>query len=290
MAELGAGNGSDYPGTVDTDNSLEVDSPNAGKTLARAAVPNDLAAAIIAIETELGTDPAGTLADVKTYLQTEHNTDGTHKTSLVAMLAAANTFTAGPLARRDGSETGIALYRGGSADRYGIGSNMTEGSAQINAAKPSWEVKFNNDLDQLNINRIPAGGSIAALIVFDSTGKMTTGTIPLARLSAADANAGYPQSGTGGETLRTIRGFVNSSGDIVHGAGYSSVRDSTGVFTVTFTTAFSANPTLTANVVGDAGGMVYINTVSTSAIQVVTYDKDGTLANRGFMFHVIGPS
>jgi hypothetical protein len=78
MSELGSGNGTSYPGTLDTDNVLEVDSPSASKTKARADVPNDANAAIIAIETELGTDPAGSLTDVKTFLQTEHDADGTH--------------------------------------------------------------------------------------------------------------------------------------------------------------------------------------------------------------------
>ena len=76
MAEIGAGSGSGYPGALDTNSSLEVDS----STLARADVPNDLAAAIVAIETELGTDPAGTKTDVKTFLQVSHQTDGTHWT------------------------------------------------------------------------------------------------------------------------------------------------------------------------------------------------------------------
>ena len=82
MGELGSGNGSSYPATLDTAGT-EIDSPNAGKTKARADVPNDLYAAIVAIEKELGIDPAGTLADVKTFLQTEHNADGTHQGALV---------------------------------------------------------------------------------------------------------------------------------------------------------------------------------------------------------------
>ena len=76
MAEIGAGGGSGYPGALDTNSTLEVD----GSTLARADVPNDLAAAVIAIQTELGTDPAGTKTDVKTFLQASHQTDGTHWT------------------------------------------------------------------------------------------------------------------------------------------------------------------------------------------------------------------
>lgn len=93
MSELGSGSGSSYPGALDTNATPEVDSPNAGKTKARADVPNDHSAAIIATQTELGTDPAGTLADVKTYLQTEHNADGTHDDTLVAMLAGVQTVT-----------------------------------------------------------------------------------------------------------------------------------------------------------------------------------------------------
>ena len=73
MAELGGGAGSGYPGNIDTDINQE-----STATTARADVPNDLAAAIIAIQTELGTNPAGSLTNVKTFLQTEHNTNGTH--------------------------------------------------------------------------------------------------------------------------------------------------------------------------------------------------------------------
>ena len=58
MAELGAGSGSSYPGALDTNNTLEVNHPNPGRTKARAEVPNDLAAAVVAMQTELGVGPA----------------------------------------------------------------------------------------------------------------------------------------------------------------------------------------------------------------------------------------
>lgn len=63
MAELGSGSNTSYPAALDTDVFRETTT-----TYARADVPNDLAAAVIAIETELGTDPAGAYADVKTRL------------------------------------------------------------------------------------------------------------------------------------------------------------------------------------------------------------------------------
>jgi len=57
--ELGAGDGTGYPAEIDTDTSVEVDYPDPLATTARAAVPNDTNAAVIAIETELGINPSG---------------------------------------------------------------------------------------------------------------------------------------------------------------------------------------------------------------------------------------
>ena len=75
MAELGGGSGSSYPAALDIDSI-----PESAITTVRADVPNDLANAIIKIETELGINPAGTATDVKTYLQEGHNTAlGGHK-------------------------------------------------------------------------------------------------------------------------------------------------------------------------------------------------------------------
>lgn len=73
MANIGSGNGTTYPSALDTQSP-----PESGTTVARDDVPNDLAAVAIAIETELGINPAGTEVNVKTYLQKEHRLDGTH--------------------------------------------------------------------------------------------------------------------------------------------------------------------------------------------------------------------
>lgn len=90
MVELGAGLGSSYPSILDTDSSFEVNSPATGKTIARAEVVNDAIAAVIKVQAELGTEPAGSATDVKTFLQTEHNNDGTHdgSTSVVTKTAS----------------------------------------------------------------------------------------------------------------------------------------------------------------------------------------------------------
>ncbi len=122
MVEIGSGGGSSYPGALDTDAAVEVNSPSSNKTKANANSVNDIAAALIAIQTELGTDPAGTLATLKAYLQLQHNSNGTHKDTLVAMLAGTQTFTGNK--RHNGSNTfqGVVNYDDdiGSTDTYDI--------------------------------------------------------------------------------------------------------------------------------------------------------------------------
>ena len=59
MSELGTGAGSSYPSALDTNNKLEYDKTSVNKTLARSDVINDLADAIINIETELGLNISG---------------------------------------------------------------------------------------------------------------------------------------------------------------------------------------------------------------------------------------
>jgi len=105
MAELGAGSGTSYPSSLDVDNTVEVDA----STTARADVPNDLAAAIIAVQTELGTDPAGSAATVKARLAVEHNNSGTHSS-----ITATNVTISGELIQKVGSDVSsgpLGYYR-----------------------------------------------------------------------------------------------------------------------------------------------------------------------------------
>ena len=78
MSVLGEGNGPSWPSSVDT-RETQVDQPAVGKTLVDANLLNDILKALIAIETELGTDPAGSLTDLKTRLAILLNSDGTIK-------------------------------------------------------------------------------------------------------------------------------------------------------------------------------------------------------------------
>lgn len=70
MAQLGSGSGSGYPSTIDT-TQVWVNGPNAAPdSNARmdAELVNDFAAAIVALQTELGTNPSGAFASVAARL------------------------------------------------------------------------------------------------------------------------------------------------------------------------------------------------------------------------------
>ena len=86
--ELGDGAGSGYPGSIDVDENQE-----SASTSVRYNVPNDLASAVIAVQTALGVNPFRDSTNVVTYLSVEHIADGTHDNTVVAMLAGSQTFT-----------------------------------------------------------------------------------------------------------------------------------------------------------------------------------------------------
>lgn len=74
MAELGSGNGTEYPGELDTYNTTVADSVDDIK----AQHMNDVNQAVVAIQNELGKDPAGSAATVVARIDAEHNANGTH--------------------------------------------------------------------------------------------------------------------------------------------------------------------------------------------------------------------
>ena len=253
MAEIGSGNGSGYPGAIDSDAALEVNASAAGKTKARAEVVNDLAAAIIALQTELGTDPAGSLTNVKTFLQTEHELTGAHKATHVVTVSGTQTIT--------GTKTFINLIASGF---------MTiSGTLGVNA------------VGTFNANqRINAGLGIN--IAPPSTGEIQSSGRMFAGL-------GYTQPGSGGESLRMVRGDVNDDGSVALGTGFSSVKDSTGVYTVTLTTGFSETPTVILSLKTAPGFYALGAGANNASFPVLTFATGGAAADKDFSFIAVGP-
>ena len=71
MGEIGSGDGTSFPGTLDTGATVEL-----ATDFVRLGWGKDVEAAIVAIEAELGTDPAGSFATVAARLDQISNPSG----------------------------------------------------------------------------------------------------------------------------------------------------------------------------------------------------------------------
>ncbi len=112
--EIGSGNGTGYPSTLDTNNILEQNDNEPAPTLNRAQVVNDLASAIVAIQTELGIDPAGSFSTVKARLD-----------SLLAPISFKSYTLADP-----GNQPG-PFYLSGYYIAPAADANLTQASATV---------------------------------------------------------------------------------------------------------------------------------------------------------------
>ena len=98
----------------------------------------------------------------------------------------------------------------------------------------------------------------------------------------------------GEENLRIIRGGVNSGGTGLHGSGFTSSRTGPGVYTVTFTTAFSFAPTITVSCGAAGQGVASLDaavvaTASTTGFTVNTGVRNIGFFDEPFSFIAIGP-
>jgi hypothetical protein len=105
------------------------------------------------------------------------------------------------------------------------------------------------------------------------------------------------------ETLQMIRGTVGADGSGLAGIGFKGftvTKNSTGLYTITFSTAFSFVPTVVAtqqypanndfvDVVQDTKDNAVIVGVDTTKCQVKCGNGDGKVADRRFHFIAIGP-
>jgi len=179
MGELGSGDGSSYPGALDTDSSREVNDVNPGKTKARAEVVNDLASAIVAIENELGVNPAGTKTTVVKRFDTEHGLDGTHS-------AGINLSTAGLQ---------------GSASTTPVSNQITvtaSGTLVIDENIEMLGRVASGDVPLIRLTKNLNGP------VFDSTDTMISGTVPLARMQRTEVSSQNANNVTILPTVTTI--------------------------------------------------------------------------------------
>ena len=96
---------------------------------------------------------------------------------------------------------------------------------------------------------------------------------------------GVPAAGLSG-----VRGRVNANGtEAADTGGFTSVKDSTGAYTVTFGTPFAAMPAVMLQAHDTSGARhSFITAISTSAFSVLCSDFAGNSADAVFSFIAIG--
>ena len=149
-----------------------------------------------------------------------------------------------------------------------------------------WEIGSVGSNFQINL-----GGNPAATLVISSTGEIGIGTSTPTQTLHVNGNVradGYAQSGTGGETLRTIRGSVNTGGVRFVGSGFTATRVSTGEFEITFQTPFGDTPVVTANAISTLAAIVTVDATTASSTTIRIFDTNGAPLDRGFSVIAIG--
>lgn len=89
--------------------------------------------------------------------------------------------------------------------------------------------------------------------------------------------------------LRIIRGRVTTLGVITAGTGFTVTKGGAGLYTINFTNAFFAAPTVTVLSAGPNADSIFISTaVSTTATTLQCYVVSlGALTNQDFHFQVV---
>lgn len=94
------------------------------------------------------------------------------------------------------------------------------------------------------------------------------------------------QGALGGK--RVVDGTVGSGGTVDAGVGWTVVRNATGDYTVTFTTAFAEAPRMTYGVIGSTI-IVRTESKSVSSVNILTRSLANAAANATFDFHATAP-
>lgn len=129
------------------------------------------------------------------------------------------------------------------------------------------------------------------LVVTDQ-GRVGAGTTAPTEALDVRGNVKMGPAGTvfaagGEENLRIVRGTTNSLPAVAAGSGFSVVSLGGANYLVTFTTPFSATPTVTVSATSNR--LVGIQSVSTFSFTVSLPDANGNSFPSGFHFIAVGP-
>ncbi|MCU0748999.1 MAG: hypothetical protein MUF13_05560 [Akkermansiaceae bacterium] len=108
---------------------------------------------------------------------------------------------------------------------------------------------------------------------------------------AGELTVGGRPAVVGEESLRIVRGSVNSVGGISKGSGFTVTKGSTGLYTINFSTSFASAPSVTATLTGAPGHIVgnLAGGATTTSYQVFVSNTSNSSADIGFDFIAVGP-
>jgi hypothetical protein len=111
------------------------------------------------------------------------------------------------------------------------------------------------------------------------------------RGSIALGNNGELRAASGEENLRIIRGEIRGdNGTIREGSGFTFTRQGVGDYIVTFNTAFSRFPTVTATAFTNGPNInVIVVGLGPGAVQFRVFNASGALTDSNVHFIAIGP-
>jgi len=239
------------------------------------------------LDTDLTTASVGLLAPTNDSLP-----------RIVARLAANNTFTgtnafsvavtmASTLAVTGTVATGALTVTGAASTTttLSVGTNLTvAGTAGVTgAATVGGTLGVTGAITGSAASTLAAlgvGVAAPAAGIIESSGAINAGGL-------AYAAGGFKQPGTGGETLKIIRGIVDSAGAVIEGSGFTALRNSTGNFTITFSTAFSDIPSFILKAVNSLDES-YIVSASVSQVNYIIDNGSGAV-NADHHIIAIGP-
>ncbi len=211
-------------------------------------------------------------------------------------LHIANATTPSILLQDTGAnstQTGYLDFRNASGVETGwLGFAYGEGNPDfgIVTVRPSGDINIANFGSGGNVNLLPAAGAGVGI------GTTTPAAMLDVRGDIRLGPVGQYRAPAGEENLRIIRGTVSHSGTALRGSGFTVQKIDEGKYTVTFTTPFSAIPTVTATGTRDSGNFVVTAnidaqaSITTSQVTIVTWDHDfGDFYDSRFDFIAIGP-
>jgi hypothetical protein len=137
----------------------------------------------------------------------------------------------------------------------------------------------------------PTGGEVVSIL---ANGNVGIGTNSPNRKLVVNGDIGVSSANLlvpgGVENLKILRGRIAGNGTITTGTGFTVSRTGAGAYTVTFTTAFSGDPTVTATPQIIGVRIVTCTSVLPGSAGFRTFDPTtSTAVDQDFQFIAIGP-